>query len=80
MPTRERQRLRKLRVSEIGNRAQKLLNPLPGETPIAAEERAILERLLRRQADNDSTLGTVKEEKLVTAIRDRYGRARPGMG
>ena len=79
LPTRERQRLRKLRVSEIGNRAQKLLNPLPGETPITAEERAILERLLRRQADNDPTLATVKEEKLVTAIRDRYGRARPGM-
>ena len=57
-----------------------LLNPLPGETPVAPEERRILERLLKRQADNDPTLGTVKEEKLVTAMRDCYGRARPGMG
>ena len=74
MPTRERQMLRKLRVSQIVIRTRELLNPLPGETPVTAEERAILERLLQRQSDNDRTLGTVTEEKLVTAMRDRYRR------
>jgi hypothetical protein len=79
MPTRERQARRKLRVSEIGNWARELLNPLPGEIPVSAEDRAILERLLQRQADNDPKLGTAKEERLVDGMRQRYGRRRPGL-